>query len=112
MLKSKIDTHNIAQIKIDSADRKIIQPVVDKSVSPWAIAGFVCSIIGLAMVLSLTMFFFGGILGILGTIFSAIGLKHANKGRGGKGLSIAGLAAGIIAMLLTSIIIWYFIAFF
>lgn len=53
-----------------------------------AIAGFVCSIVGLII--------FGLILGLLAVIFSAIGLKRAQAGAKGKGLAIAGLVIGII----------------
>ncbi len=55
----------------------------------FAIAGFVLS-------------FFGGILGI---IFSAIGLSKSNKNGGkGKGLAIAGLVVGIVMFVFWSMI--------
>jgi len=62
----------------------------DPNSNGFAIAGFVLS-------------FFGGILGI---IFSAIGLKvSAQRNGAGKGLAIAGLIIGIISFVL------YFILF-
>lgn len=57
-----------------------------------AVAGFVCSLVGL--------FLFGIILGPLGIVFSAIGLSKAKKeGRPLRGLALAGLILGIVATL-------------
>lgn len=59
----------------------------------FAIAGFVCAVVGLIVA--------GIILGALGIIFSAIALKRIREGRGGsrgRGLAIAGLVIGIVAV--------------
>lgn len=53
-----------------------------------AIAGFVCSLVGL----------FLGFVAVLGIIFSAIGLsKSNNQGAPHRGMAIAGLVIGIVA---------------
>ena len=62
-----------------------------------AIAGFVCSIVGLVI--------FGFILGVLAVIFSAIGLKRAEAGAKGRGFAIAGLIIGIIDIIGAAIFI-------
>jgi len=66
------------------------------AVNGFAIAGFVCGLVGVVST--------GGlILGILGVVFSAIGLARIKKGRGGnfgRGLAIAGLVLGIVAIVL------------
>lgn len=56
----------------------------------WAIAGFVCSLVGLIILWPLC---------ILGVIFSAIGLKSEKRG-----LAIAGLVLGIIGLVLVLIL--------
>ena len=59
----------------------------------FAIAGFVVSLCSL-MIPTL------GVGGIVGTVFSSIGLGKTGKGKDkGKGLAIAGLVMGIIAIL-------------
>ena len=71
---------------------KIIKYISDDpKTNGMAIAGFVCSLVGL--------FLFGFILGVLAIIFSAIGLGKINKEPSkwkGRGLAIAGLIVGII----------------
>ncbi len=58
-----------------------------------AIAGFVVSLASL-------LINFGGIVGLVGTILSAIGLSQVNsKGEKGKGMAIAGLVVGIVSIL-------------
>ena len=70
----------------------------------WAIAGFVCGVLSL---LGLGIF-----LGIPAIVFSAIGLKKANReGRPHRGLAIAGLVCGIISVALTLLLIAIIIAF-
>ena len=57
-----------------------------------AIAGFVVSICS---------FFinFGGIVGLIGTILSAVGLSKVKSTGKGKGFAIAGLIMGIISII-------------
>ena len=58
-----------------------------------AIAGFVVSLASL-------LINFAGIVGLVGTILSAVGLTQVNsKGEKGKGMAIAGLVIGIISIL-------------
>jgi len=102
-LKSKIinkdKTHNTSQ---DSSEW-----------SGFAIAGFVCSLVGFFLFL-LTRFPF--LLGTLGIIFSSIGLAQTiKKDKKGKGLAIAGLIIGILTVLLFwflfAIILWIILNF-
>lgn len=61
--------------------------------SGFAVAGFVVSLCSL-MIPTV------GVGGIVGTVFSSIGLGKTGKGKDkGKGLAIAGLVMGIIAIL-------------
>jgi hypothetical protein len=62
-----------------------------------AIAGFVCSLVGL--------FFFGIILGALGIIFSSIGLAKYSKTGKGLGFAITGLFVGILDIVLTLLLL-------
>lgn len=62
--------------------------------SGFAIAGFVLSIVAIF----LNGFFF--IPSILGIIFSCIGLSQCKKGKGGKGLAIAGLVISIVFLVI------------
>ncbi len=57
-----------------------------------AIAGFVVSLVSL-------LINFAGIVGLTGTILSAVGLSQINsRGEKGKGMAIAGLIIGIIGI--------------
>lgn len=76
-----------------------------------AVAGFVCSIIGLALIASLSFFFLGILSSVTGIILSAIGLSQTNKGQQGKGFAIAGLILGIIGVAIATGIIYYFTLF-
>ena len=61
------------------------------SMNGFALAGFICSIVGLIL--------FGLILGVVAIILSAIGLSKINKdplGWNGRGLAIAGIIIGIL----------------
>ncbi len=58
-----------------------------------AVAGFVVSLVSLIINL-------WGIVGLVGTILSAVGLSQINsKGEKGKGMAIAGLVIGIISII-------------
>ena len=78
------------------ADRAANEAVTDGM----AIAGFVTGVLSLLL--------FGFILGILGIIFSAVGLKRIRQEpekRKGRGLAIAGLVCGIIGFIGWTIIL-------
>ena len=61
-----------------------------------AIAGMVCGILSLCLILVPIV---GLILGIIGTACGAVGISKVNKGEGsGKGLAITGLVCGIVGM--------------
>lgn len=78
--------------------------VKEEGMSGLAIAGLACSLLGFFLVLIVGWPFF---LGTIGTVLSAIGLgQTVNKGKKGKGLAIAGLALGII----TIILFWIYVA--
>jgi hypothetical protein len=81
------------QEKVQSKKREIQSKLDEGGSNGIAIAGFICSIVGL--------FIFGLILGTLGIIFSAIGMSRASKTGKGFGLAIAGLIIGIIGVILT-----------
>jgi Domain of unknown function (DUF4190) len=70
-----------------------------------AIASLVCSLVGLV-----PCFWFFQIMGLLGTIFGAIGLKQTkNNERGGRGLAMAGFIIGII-LVVGCIAFWIYAA--
>jgi uncharacterized membrane protein len=70
-----------------------------------AIAGLVLSLVA---VIPCFWFWILQIPGYLGVIFSAIGLKQTKGGqRNGRGLAIAGLVVGIIAVALAALITIY-----
>jgi hypothetical protein len=78
------------------------QKVAGSSMNGMAIAGFVCSMVGLIL--------FGIILGLLAIILSAIGLHRINQDPinwDGKGLAIAGIIIGIL-----DIVGWIFLLLF
>lgn len=75
----------------------------EPKMSGMAIAGFICGILGLLLVLITGWPF---LLGTLGTIFSAIGLGQTSKGKKGKGFAISGLITGILAI----VIFWIWVA--
>lgn len=65
-----------------------------------AIAGFVCSLVGL--------FLFGIVLGLLGIIFGAIGLGKISKDSSrwkGKGMAIAALVVGVVDVVVAIVLL-------
>lgn len=73
-----------------------------------AITGMVLGIVGLCTAL----FYIGGVVGIVGLIFSIIALRKASRGLGaGKGMAIAGLVTSIVAIIVNAIeivlIVWF-----
>lgn len=91
-INSEVDKKSL-QEKVQSKKREIQSKLDEGGSNGIAIAGFICSIVGL--------FIFGLILGTLGIIFSAIGMSRASKTGKGFGLAIAGLIIGIIGVILT-----------
>lgn len=69
----------------------------DQAGNPMAIAGFVLSLCAVAL---FWVPFPNFIAWILGVIFSAIGLKRANRGAPHRGLAIAGLVISLGAAVL------------
>jgi Na+/proline symporter len=69
------------------------------------VAGFVCGLIGALVGLIPLLSWIAFPAGILGVVFGGIGWPRANREpeRGGKGLAIAGLVLGILAMTLATI---------
>lgn len=77
-------------------------PTQDEKISSWAIAGFASSLIGFLFIFYL-QFILGILLfGILGIIFSSIGLKRIKRGEDKRGRYLAriGKILGIIDILL------------
>lgn len=64
------------------------------------IAGFVCGLVGLILSFVPFAFWLGLILGVLGTVFGAIGWRRAaaDPEVPSKGLSIAGTILGVLAV--------------
>ncbi len=78
----------------------IMSPPDDQRTNGMALAGFICSLAGL--------FIFGVVLGVLGIIFSAIGLGKIAKDSSrwkGKGMAIAGLVVGVVDIILWIILL-------
>ena len=65
----------------------------------FAIAGFILALV------SLFLNFFG-IMGILATVFSGIGLYKVEECKSGRGLGVAGLVIGIISIVYAFIILF------
>lgn len=61
-----------------------------------AVAGMVCGIVGI--------FFFNFVLGPLGIIFGAVGLRRA-PAKGGRGMAVAGIVCGAVAVVLWVILL-------
>jgi hypothetical protein len=65
-----------------------------------AVAGFVLGLCGLVLTLSIFCWFIGLPAAIVGTVLSAIGLRQAGDRGAPRGLAIAGLSCGIVALAL------------
>jgi hypothetical protein len=63
----------------------------------FAVAAFVCGLLGLLLCWFLIA---GGPLALLGIIFGAIGLSKANNAGRGKGLATAGLVCGVLGLVI------------
>ncbi len=74
-----------------------------------AITGMVLGIVGVCT----SLFYIGGVIGIVGLVFSIIAIRKANRGLAdGKGMAIAGLVTSIVAIILNaieiSLLVWLF----
>lgn len=72
----------------------------DKVMNGFAVAGFVCAVVG--------VFVAGFLLGTLGVVFSAIAMNKIKKNPEkfkGKGMAIAGLVIGIVAVVGAAIVL-------
>ena len=66
-----------------------------------AVAGLVLGILGVILAFIPLLGVVAGLLfGLLAAIFGGLGLSKAKQGRGGRGMAIAGLVLGIIAIIL------------
>jgi hypothetical protein len=96
----------VGEIKI-SDNPKQDQPA---RLNIWSLLGFILSVLGVPLVLFIGV---GAIPGIVGIVFSIIGLiqckKHSDEFRG-RDLAIAGLTLGIVAFVF-GIIFWVFLFF-
>ncbi len=75
-----------------------------KSSNGLAVTGFVLGLLGLLLCWIPVLNFFGILLGILGAVFGTIGLVSSKKTGTGKGLAIAGLVMGVLAVVLAILI--------
>ena len=64
-----------------------------------AIAALVCGIIALLLSWIPVINFLSFILGLIAIVLGGVGIAKAKDGRGGKGLAIAGLVTGLLALL-------------
>ncbi len=74
-----------------------VKTVKDKSIDPFTIVSLITGILGILIFMT----GFGGISGILGTVFGGISLYQIKESKGkkiGKGMAIAGLVTGIIGI--------------
>jgi hypothetical protein len=95
--------NSINQKQFANIDPAPATPAETKDMSGMALAGFICGVLGLILVLITGWPF---LLGTLGTVFSAIGLNETSKGKKGRGFAIAGLITGIMAI----VIFWLYVA--
>ena len=86
-----------------------MMPMMPEPPKSLAITGMVLGIVGLCT----SIFYIGGLVGIVGLIFSIIALRKAGRGlAGGKGMAIAGLVTSILGIVINAIeiifIVWLF----
>ena len=107
--RSGIETQN--NKKTELVDTRTQDPKSSERLSGLSVAGFVCSILGIALIASLSFFLLGALLSLAGIVFSAVGLRQTIRGQQGKGFAVAGLILGIIGAIIAAGIISYFILF-
>ena len=78
------ENNNQANVENNNSEQKLTNGL--------AIAGFVVSLCSLIIN-------FAGIVGLVGTILSAVGLAQVKTKNSGKGIAIAGLIIGIFSIL-------------
>ena len=78
------ENNNQANVENNNSEQKLTNGL--------AIAGFVVSLCSLIIN-------FAGIVGLVGTILSAVGLAQVKTQNSGKGIAIAGLIIGIFSIL-------------
>lgn len=86
-----------------------MMPMVPQLSKNLAITGMVLGIVGLCT----SLFYIGGLVGIVGLVFSIIALRKASRGLvTGKGMAIAGLVTSILAIVVNAIeivfLVWLF----
>jgi len=106
---SKILERSVTRNNIEKQNKIVISdnPIKEHPVrlNRWSLFGFIIGVLGVPLVLLLV----GTLFGITGIIFSAIGLRQCNKHGDefrGRGLAIAGLILGIIALFFGTIILY------
>ena len=79
--------------------------VVERKGNGLGVAGFVCGLIGAIFGLIPLLFWISFPLGVLGLVFGGIGWRRARREpeRGGKGLAVAGVILGALAIILAII---------
>jgi hypothetical protein len=77
-----------------------------------AITGMVLGIVGFIVAFIPCLWWGGLLLGILGAIFSGIGLAQANKAGAGKGMAVAGLVLSILAIIWAPLWVYLFVSWF
>ncbi len=99
LILMKKKAHQVDNEPIKSQKLEALKVIKDsQELSSMALAGFICSLAGFLFFL---IFGFPFFLALLGVIFSGIGLHQTLKGgKSGKGFAIAGLAVGIVTMIL------------
>lgn len=107
--RSGIETQN--NKKTELVDTRTQYPKQPERLSGLSVAGFVCSMLGIALIASLSFFLLGTLLSLAGIVFSAVGLKQTKNGQQGKGFAVAGLILGILGAIISAGIISYFILF-
>jgi Na+/proline symporter len=79
--------------------------VIERKGNGLAVAGFVCGLIGAIFGLIPLLFWIAFPLGVLGLVFGGIAWHRARRDaeRGGKGLAIAAVILGLLALVLAII---------
>lgn len=79
-------------------------PLPAKGSNGLAVAGFVLGLLGLLTSWIPVLNILGIILGVLGAILAGVGLAKAKKVNAGKGLAIAGLVLGVLAVIIAIVV--------
>jgi hypothetical protein len=79
-------------------------PVPPKGSNGLATAGFVLSLLGLLSSWIPVLNIVGVILGVIGVVLAGVGLAKSKKVNAGKGLAIAGIVLGVLAVLFAMLV--------